>query len=213
MPRKIKEQAGYKSVDNKPGFVLSKTSLDAQVKSYLQRFEEEAVALTENFYGARFKDQALFESVSALFEQEEEDDILGDLFGDEEGVEADETEQPGSEQPSDQQMGAEVEASAEPEPEGDMGGSNDMGGELPVEVPDVNPKIDVQGFGQNVLSLIETAQHKLDFENAIMNLAIRHLKEQYGVDMSKKLVNFFEGMGYNFVIQDDNDIPSENKEV
>lgn len=195
MSKKIAEQAGYKSVDKKPGFVLSKTSLDAQVKSYLQRFEEEAVALTENFFGARFKDQLLFESVSALFEQTE-DDLFDELLGDEDGVAADETEQPGSEQPSDEQIGAEVEASADPT-------ANDMGGELPVEVPDVTPRIDIEGFAQNVLSLIDTAQHKLDFENAIMNIAISHLKDQYGSDVAKKLVNFFEGMGYNFVVQDD----------
>lgn len=192
----LKEQAGYKSVNEKPGFVLSKTSLDAQVKSYLQRFEEEAVALLENFYGAKFKDQALFESVSRLFEQEEED-IFGDLLGDEEGVAADETEQPGSEKPSDQEMGGEVAASM------DSGGANDMGGELPVELPDVNPKIDIEGYGQNVLSLIETAQHKLDFENAIMNLAIKHLRDQYDAQVAKRLIKFFEGRGYSFVVEDD----------
>lgn len=197
---RLKEQAGYKSVNEKPGFVLSKTSLDAQVKSYLQRFEEEAVALMENFYGARFKDQALFESVSLLFEQE--DDIFDELLGDDEGVQADETEQPGSEQPSEDQMGAEV---ASDMGMGDDGGANDMGGELPIEVPDVTPKIDIEGYGQNVLSLIETAQHKLDFENAIMNLAIKHLRDQYDTQVAQKLIKFFEGRGYNFVVEDDTD--------
>lgn len=193
---KITEQAGYKSADEKPGFVLSKTSLDAQVKSYLQRFEEEAVALTENFFGAQFRDQGLFESVSPLFEQ---GDLLDDILGDEDGVGADETDQPAAEQPSEDAMAADVEIT----PRDKEGGANDMGGELPVDVPDVTPRIDIEGFGQNVMSLIETAQHKLDFENAIMNLSIKHLKDQYGQDVAQKLLNFFEGMGYNFVVQDD----------
>lgn len=205
----IKEQSGYKSVSKKPGFVLSKTSLDAQVRSYLQRFEEDAVALNEIFSASRFKDQYLFESISYLFEQqeekEEEEDVLGDIFGGEDPIIGDETEQPGSEQPSDDQLAGEVQSST-------GNGANDMGGELPIETPDINPKIDIEGFGQNVLSLIETAQHKLDFENAIINLAISHLKDQYDIKMAKKLMNFFEDMGYTFVVQDDREQGPQEKE-
>ncbi len=196
---KIREQAGYKSVEEKPGFILSKTSLDAQVKSYLQRFEEESVALTENFFGAQFRDQGLFESVSPLFEQ---GDLFDDILGDD-GADAGETDQSAAEQPADDAMAAGVEIES-----GDDG-ANDMGGELPVDVPDVTPRIDIEGFGQNVMSLIETAQHKLDFENAIMNLSIKHLKDQYGQEMAQKLLNFFEGMGYNFVVQDDQVVDQE----
>lgn len=187
--KNIKEaSAGYKSEEPKsPGFILSKTSLDAQVKSFLQRYEEEASILAENFHKAKFKDQSLFESLSYLFEQEDpqkeqeeesSDDILDSIVSD--------TEETGD--------GAEEV-------------SNDIGSEMSLanNTPDVNVKIDIEGFGQNVLGLVQSAPNKLDFENAIINMAIKYLKEQHDPETAKKLVDFLEESGYSFVVQDSAD--------
>jgi hypothetical protein len=191
--KKLKEQsAGYESKEKKPGDVLSKTSLDAQVRSFLQRFEEQAVSLLEVFHRASFNDQELFESVKYLFEQEDApgaDDELGDLFADIDT--GPETEQP-----------AEGEEAAKTEKEMTDSGLGDSS-DINIEPPDVNPKIDIEKYGQNVISLIETAKNKFDFENPIINMAIEHIKEQYGLETAKKLMTAFENMGYSFAVIDD----------
>lgn len=54
-----------------PGMALSKTSLDAQVTAYLQRYEEDSVGLVESMVHSMFSRAALSEGFKALFEQEE----------------------------------------------------------------------------------------------------------------------------------------------
>lgn len=190
--KRIKEQsAGYKSEDSKPGDVLSKTSLDAQVRSFLQRFEEQAVSLLEVFHKASFKDKDLFESVSYLFEQEDDPDAgdeLGDLF-------ADIDTGPETEQPAEGEQAAKTETEME-----DAGLGSES--EINIQPPDVKPKIDIEKYGQNVISLIETAKNKFDFENPIINMSLEHIKEQYGLETAKKLMSVFENMGYSFAVMD-----------
>lgn len=70
-----------------PGMALSKTSLDAQVTAYLQRYEEDSVGLVESMVHSMFSRAALSEGFSALFEQDEK--AKGDADADTSGEEFD----------------------------------------------------------------------------------------------------------------------------
>lgn len=81
-----------------PGMALSKTSLDAQVTAYLQRYEEDSVGLVESMVHSMFSRTALSEGFKALFEQEEKpaqdtedagddfDKIVSDIEGGDEAL-------------------------------------------------------------------------------------------------------------------------------
>lgn len=172
----LKEE--YKSVQKKPGFKLSKTSLDAQVRAYIQKINEESVSLIEG----NFRTKEMYEFSKFLFEQEEKPSDLDSLLSDLESgkdtkpsdvaASADETEAPADD--------------SEQAPESDL--------------PDVNPKLDIDNFGTQVVALIENARNKLDFQNPIISIALQYIKDNYSQEQTNQLIKYFENMGYEFVI-------------
>lgn len=173
----LKEE--YKSVQKKPGFKLSKTSLDAQVRAYIQKINEESVSLIEG----NFKTKEMYEFSKFLFEQEEKSSDLDSLLSDLESEKK-------STKPGD--VAASVEKTEPQADDSDQTPESDL--------PDVNPKLDIDNFGTQVVALIENAKNKLDFENPIINIALQYIKDNYSQEQTNQLIKYFENMGYEFVI-------------
>jgi len=184
-----------------PGMLLSKTSLDAQVKAYLQRFEEEAVTISEGFAAALWAEHSLTEAFRMLLEQE---DDLG-LGGDEEGDPGADVATDGGEDPADTE-----------EPSGDeldsLVGDIEKGDKA-LEVLPVSPSIDLTKFAENVKGLVDSAEYKLDWTNPIINMAVQYVKKQYDDKTAEKLINQFSDLGYQIEIADEDELNPEKQGV
>jgi hypothetical protein len=153
------------------GITLSTTSLDAQVKAYLQSFEENAVNITESFLHRLDIEHMIREGFKLLFEQEEEEFDLDMDVESETGSEID-------------SIVSDVESDVEK-----------------LTVGTVDPQIDIQSFAQNVQSLLGSVQSKLDFDNPIMNMAVKYIREQYDENMANELIDTLREMGYKIKVE------------
>ncbi len=158
------------SPEESPGFILSKTSIDAQVNAWLQRFEEESAGLSEAFVNKVWAKHALHEGFGFLFEQDKDpSEDLADL---------------------DAAFGADMDASVD-DIVSDIGSGADV-----LDVVSMPPTLDVENFASRVQSLIETIQHKLEFKNPVVNMAVMYLQDQYDQDMADRFVEKIQEMGY-----------------
>ena len=85
-------------------------------------------------------------------------------------------------------------------------------GDTALEVLPTDPQIDLNSFATNVGTLIEMAEHKLDFKNPIANIAVAYLSEHYDTKLAKKFVGKLAELGFTVKISEESTGEEEEPE-
>ena len=175
---------------------LSKTSLDDQVDSFILNYERMSLREKSDQDIESINESLNANSLSVLFEAE--DDELDDVPPDELGASGDD-EMPTGELPGDE---------SEDSDDDNMVDGEDTDVDEPEEEP--VPLIDIDQFTQRVARLATRPEHLLDLKTAIVNRALKFLRDNYTdshVEKAQDILSNNFDFDFNTRFDDDDEVP------